>query len=164
MPQHTISQAKGREIIMTRLLNAPRELVFDVWTDPEHKTHWWGPNGFTITTRHMELKKGGAWIFTMHGPDGTDWPNKITYLEIVKPERLVYKHTGGDEDPEEHNFEVTVTFEVQDGNKTLLTMRSLFSSEEYVKKVVEQYGAIEGGKQTLARLAAFLEKTMAGKP
>ena len=113
-----------REIVATRILNAPRELVFDVWTDPKHLTQWWGPKGFTTSTFAMDVKPGGVWRFVMHGPDGRDYENKITYVEVVKPERLVYKH-GGDKDVEPVNFQVTVTFEAQ-GDKTKLTMRMVF--------------------------------------
>ena len=86
-----------REIVLSRLIDAPQELVFDAWTDPEQVGQWWGPSGFTTTTHKMEVKPGGVWRFVMHGPDGRDYQNKITYLEIVPPERLVYRH-GGDED------------------------------------------------------------------
>src|ERR1700752_5075895 len=104
-----------REIVLSRLLNAPRELVFAVWTDPKHIAEWWGPNGFTNTIHEMEVKPGGVWLLTMHGPDGTDYPNKIVYEEIVKPEKLVYSHGSGMEgDP---GFHVTITFEAQ-GEKT----------------------------------------------
>ena len=103
-----------REIVITRLIDAPRELVFDAWTDPEQVVQWWGPRGFTTTTHKMEVKPGGVWRFVMHGPDGRDYQNKITYLEIVPPERLVYRH-GGDEDLEPVSFQTTVTFAAEGG-------------------------------------------------
>jgi hypothetical protein len=74
-----------REIAATRVFAAPRELVWKVWTEPEHVVRWWGPNGFTTTTHSMDVKSGGVWRFVMHGPDGHDYQNKITYLEVVKP-------------------------------------------------------------------------------
>src|SRR5258706_2724536 len=82
------------------VFDAPRELVWKVWTEPEHIGMWWGPDGFTTTTHKMEVKAGGVWRFVMHGPDGRDYQNKITFIEVVKPERLVYKHggTGGKEE------------------------------------------------------------------
>lgn len=79
-----------REIGTTRIFNAPRELVGKAWADPKHVALWWGPNGFTNTISEMSVKPGGTWRFVMHGPDGTDDPNKIVFLEVVKPERLVY--------------------------------------------------------------------------
>jgi len=143
-----------REIVITRLINAPRELVFDAWTDPEQVGQWWGPSGFTTTTHKMEVKPGGVWRFVMHGPDGRDYQNKITYLEIVPPERLVYRH-GGDEDLEPVSFQTTVTF-VAEGNKTRVTIHSVFPTAEYRDRVVKEHGAIEGGEQHLARLDEHL--------
>jgi uncharacterized protein YndB with AHSA1/START domain len=150
------SNTQDREIIQTRLLDAPRELVFEAWTNPEHVVRWWGPNGFTTTIKEMNVKPGGVWRYIMHGPDGVDYPNKVLYREVIKNERLVYSH-GWDVEgkPPFDAFEVMVTFETE-GNKTKLTMRSVFASVEIFKKVVEQYGAIEGGKQTLNRLEAYL--------
>jgi uncharacterized protein YndB with AHSA1/START domain len=77
-----VTDTSDREIITRRLLNAPRELVFEAFTQPEHLAKWWGPNGFTITTHEMEVKPGSAWRFMMHGPDGVDYPNKIVYEEL----------------------------------------------------------------------------------
>src|SRR5690349_23807822 len=149
------NELNEREMAFTRVLNAPRELVFDAWTKPEHLAHWYGPNGFTITTKSMEASPGGIWDFTMHGPD-RDFPNRIKFLEVEKPAKLVYKHTG-DGDTEDVKFHVTVTFEELDG-KTRLTMRSVFETAEELARVVKEYGAYEGAKQTLARLEEFLAK------
>jgi uncharacterized protein YndB with AHSA1/START domain len=80
-----------REIVTTRVFDAPREMVFDAWTDPKHIGQWWGPIGFTTTTHEMDVRPGGVWRFTMHGPDGRDYKNRIVYTEIVRPERLA-KH------------------------------------------------------------------------
>jgi uncharacterized protein YndB with AHSA1/START domain len=130
--------------------------VFEVWTNPNHTAQWWGPNGFTNTIHEMDVRPGGVWRFIMHGPDGVDYPNKIVYKEVVKPERLVYSH-GGDTENDPGQFQVTVTFDNQ-GNKSELTMRSLFVSKEERDKVVREYGAIEGGNQTLTRLEEYLAK------
>jgi uncharacterized protein YndB with AHSA1/START domain len=143
-----------REIRGTRVFDAPRELVWKVWTDPEHVVRWWGPDGFTTTTHSMDVKPGGVWRFVMHGPDGRDYQNQITYLEVVKPERLVYKHGGG-KDVEPVNFEVTVTFKEQ-GGKTRLDMRMVFPSAKARTHVIETYGAFEGLKQHLGRLKEYL--------
>src|SRR5882762_8072786 len=141
-----------RELVVTRLLNAPRELVFKVWTDPRHVAQWWGPNGFTNTIHEMEVKPGGVWRLTMHGPDGADYPNKIVFHKVVKPELLVYSH-GDENDPEQ--FVVTVSF-VQKGQKTQLTMRGIFRTKEELDLVVKKYGAREGQIQTINRLEAYL--------
>ena len=140
-------------IVVTRLVDAPRELVWQAWTEPHHIAQWWGPNGFTNTIHAMEVKPGGVWRFIMHGPDGTDWPNKIVYREVVRPERLVYDHSGeGANDP--HRFHVTVTFTDKNGI-TEIVMVSLFPSLE-ARNAVLKFGALEGGGQTLDRLAAYL--------
>jgi uncharacterized protein YndB with AHSA1/START domain len=141
-----------REIVITRVFDSPRDVVFQAWIDPQHIGSWWGPKGFTTTTYQMDVRPGGVWRFVMHGPDGVDYQNKIVYLEIMKPERLVYDH--GDEADAGH-FRVTVTFADQ-GGKTKLTMRSVFKSAAERDEVVTKYHAIEGGNQTLDRLAEHL--------
>lgn len=143
-----------RELIFERLLNAPRPLVFKVWTDPVHIVQWWGPNGFTNTNHGMDISPNGVWRFTMHGPDGTDYKNKIVFLEVIEPERIVYRHSD-DEDTEPIHFHVTVTFDAK-GNKTLLTMRMVFDTREELEKVAREYGAIEGAHQTIGRLEAYV--------
>ncbi|MDB6108503.1 MAG: hypothetical protein JWR69_253 [Pedosphaera sp.] len=144
-----------REMVITRVFDAPRELVWAAWTDPKQALLWWGPKGFTTTTHEMEVKPGGVWRFIMHGPDGTDYPNKITYREVLRHERLVYAHTGERED-EPGQFVTTVTFEEQ-GGKTKLTMRATFRTAAERDEVVKKHHALEGGNQTLARLAEHLE-------
>lgn len=146
----------NREILMQRVINAPRELVFEVWTNPKHVGNWWGPSGFTTTTHEMEVRPGGIWRFIMHGPDGTDYHNKIVFIEVVKPEKLVYKHSG-EEDTADINFHVTVTFE-KEGSKTKITMRSVFPTAEGKERVVREHGAIEGAKQHLDRLEEYVAK------
>jgi len=138
-----------REITTTRILNAPRDLVFEVWTDPKHIAKWWGPYGFTSTINTMEVKPNGKWSFIMHGPDGTDFQNEIIYREVVKPEKLVYDQLLG------VHFHVTVTF-AEEGNKTRLTMQVLFDTAEERDRKVKEVRAIEGQKQTLNRLEAYL--------
>jgi len=156
MDQANRSDTSDREIVTSRLLDAPRELVFEAWTDPKQVVQWWGPHGFTTTTDEMSVTPGGIWRFVMHGPDGRDYKNKIIYIEVVKPERLVYRHAGEDEH-EDVRFHVTVTFGAQ-GRKTLLTMRSVFATAQERDDVVEKYGALEGARQTLERLAQHVEK------
>lgn len=146
-----------RELIITREFNAPRELVFQAWTDPKHLINWWGPNGFTNTFHEIDIKPGGVWLFTMHGPDGVDYPNRIVFQEIIKPERLSYFH-GSDDLNDPAKFNVFVTFEEVGKKKTSLTMRMVFATAEQRQAVVEQYGAMEGAKQTLGRLEEELKK------
>jgi uncharacterized protein YndB with AHSA1/START domain len=149
-----------REIVLTRVFDAPRELVFEAWTNPKHVAQWWGPNGFTTTIHEMDVRPGGIWRLVMHGPDGFDYRNKIVFLDVVKPERLIYKHSP-EKGSEPVNFEVTVTFAAH-GGKTHLTMRMLFTSAASRDHVVKKYGAIEGANQTLERLAEQLAKMATG--
>ncbi len=146
--------AAGREIVFSRVFDAPRELVFKAWTSPEHVVQWWGPRGFTTTTHEINVRSGGVWRFTMHGPDGTDYENRIDYDEVVEPERIVYAHRGEGDD-KDVSFQTTVTFADQ-GGKTHLTMRALFPSAEERERVVREYHADEGGRETLDRLGEFL--------
>jgi uncharacterized protein YndB with AHSA1/START domain len=148
-----------REIVITRVVDAPRDLVFQAWTEPQHVTHWYGPTGFTITIQEMDVRPGGVWLFIMHGPDGTDYFNRIAYHEVVRPERLVYTHSG-DEAVDPNRFHVTTTFTDQ-GGKTLVVQRAVFETAAERDRVVREYHAIEGGKQTMDRLKQYLAKLQA---
>ena len=150
------TEARDREIVLSRTYDAPRDLVFEAWIDPVHVAEWWGPAGFTTTILEMEPRPGGTWRFIMHGPDGVDYPNRIDYLEITKPERLVYTHRS-DEEPPQVQFEATLDF-AERGGQTELSLRMLFRTAAERELVVEQYGAIEGGIQHLQRLADYLAK------
>jgi len=142
-------------IIGTRVLAAPRTLVFSVWTDPNHLVQWWGPNGFRTTTHAFDFRPGGAWRFVMHGPDGRDYQNRITFDEIVAPERIVYRHDGA-EDVEPVSFTQTVTFEDIGNGETRLTWHGKFPSVEERARVIREYGADKGLGQTMARLDDYL--------
>ncbi len=143
-----------RELILQREFDAPRTLVWKAWTDPQHIGQWWGPKGFTITTIEMDVRPGGSWRYIMHAPDGTNYDNRITYRELLAPERMVYDH-GSDKDDDPDQFLVTVTFD-QRGEKTYLTMRMLFQTIEQ-REQTAAFGAVEIGYQTLAHLADHLE-------
>jgi len=106
----------NREIVTTRTFDAAPARVFEAWSRSEHLERWWGPNGFTTTTHQFDFRPGGTWKLTMHGPDGTDYPNRLVYDEIVRPERIVYSHHGGI-DGVPAQFQKTVTF-VPRGDKT----------------------------------------------
>ena len=144
-----------RSIVGSRVLDAPRELVFLVWTDPAHLAQWWGPNGFTTTTHAFDFRPGGVWRFVMHGPDGRDYQNRITFDEIVPPERIVYRHAGGD-DVEPVQFTQTVTFEDLGSGQTRLTWHGKFPSAEERTRVIREYGADKGLARTMARLADYV--------
>jgi uncharacterized protein YndB with AHSA1/START domain len=148
---HQAISTADREITVTRVFSAPRELVFAMWTDPKHLANWFGPRGFTTNTHEMEVRPGGVWRHTMRGPDGTEYPNQIIYREVVKPERLVYSHVSPPP------FQMTVSF-VAEGNQTRLTARMLFETAALRDHTIRQFGAEEGLQQTLQRLAEQLAK------
>jgi len=148
------AELEARSIVTMRVINAPRELVFDAFTNPDHLARWWGPNGFSITTHAFDMRPGGEWRLTMHGPDGRDYENRIVYDEIVRPERIAYSHGG---DGGAAMFKSTITLEDL-GGKTRLTMRGVFPTKKDRDRVAETYGAVEGAKQTLERLADFLAR------
>jgi uncharacterized protein YndB with AHSA1/START domain len=145
-----VSNEVDRELVINRIFNASRELVFKSWTSPKYLAHWWGPKGFTITIHEIDVRPGGVWRYAMHGPDGVDYPNKIVYIKVDEPKCLVYAH-GSDEENDPGQFQVTVTFAEQNA-KTMLTMRMLFKTAVERDKVVKEYGAIEGANSTLDRL------------
>jgi uncharacterized protein YndB with AHSA1/START domain len=153
----SIEKTADREIVITRVFDAPRELVWEAWTDPKHVVNWWGPRGFTTTIEKMDVRPSGVWKHVMHGPDGTDYPNSSVFKEVVKPERIVYSHGGGKKGGRGVHFVATWTFEAL-GDKTKVTMHSIFPSAADRDFVVKEYGAIEGGKQTLERLGEYLPK------
>jgi uncharacterized protein YndB with AHSA1/START domain len=148
---HVATASSDRDIVITRVFDAPRALVFEAWTDPKHVPQWWGPRGFTTTVQEMDVRPGGVWRYVMHGPDGTDFQNRVVYDEIDKPERLAYTH-GSDEEPDQ--FRVTVTFAGQ-GGKTRVTLRMRFASAAARDGTIE-FGAVQGGNQTLDRLTDHL--------
>lgn len=150
----TLTMPTDRELVFTRVFDAPREVVFGAWTDPKQIARWWGPRGFTTTSLDMDVRPGGAWRLVMRGPDGKEYNNRIEYREVVRPERLVYKHAGQDGE-HQVRFDVTVTFEELRG-KTRLTMRMLFASAGERDGVVKKYGADKGAVQTLERLGEHL--------
>lgn len=144
-----------KEIEVTRLLNAPRELVFEVWTSAKHVDKWWGPAGFTNTTHRIDVRVGGEWVFVMHGPDGTNYDNRVRFIEVIKPEKLVYLHDSGiDNDP--RGFQATVTFEAV-GKQTKVTLKSTFKTKEARDFAVREFGALEGANQHLNKLENYLQ-------
>lgn len=143
-----------REIVLARVFDAPRSLVFRMWTDPDHVMKWFGPRGFTCTLHEMDVRVGGRWRFDMKAPDGTLYPNRIEYLEIVPDERLVFDH-GRDVDDDPDRFRVTITFDEQSNKKTVVTLRQLHPTKE-LRDIKIGFGAVELGQQTLDKLADHL--------
>src|SRR5690242_4656952 len=145
-------ETADREIVISRVIGAPRELVFEAFTQVRHLSRWWGPAGFSTTTRSFEFRVGGGWDFVMHGPDGTDYQEWITWREIVPPERIALRHGESRDDP--NAFESVLVFEPA-GEETRIVMRTVFPSKELRDEGGEKYHAIEGGEQTLRSLAGY---------
>ena len=150
-----MSATADREIVISRMISAPRELVFEAFTQVRHLSQWWGPEGFTTTTRAFEFIVGGAWDFVMHGPDGTDYQEWITWTEIVPSERIAMLHGEFRDDP--NTFESVVTFAAE-GGTTRLELRTLFPSAELREAAMRNSHAMEGGRQTLSKLAAYVHR------
>src|SRR4029077_4580915 len=128
-------------------------LVFEAFTEVRHLSRWWAPEGFTTTTRAFEFRVGGEWDFVMHGQDGTDYQEWISWTELTPPERIALRHGESRGDP--NAFESVVTF-APEGAATRLEMRTVFPTKELRDEAVEKYHAIEGGQQTLSNLAAYV--------
>jgi uncharacterized protein YndB with AHSA1/START domain len=156
LTSYATTTAAERELVITRRFRAEIETVWEAWTSAERLAAWWGPTGFTTTTSRFELTSGGQWAHTMHGPDGTDYPNVITYREIVPNRRLVYEQSGGRAGEPTLGFRATVVFE-RDEVGTRLTLRMHLASAADKRRIVDEFGAYEGGLQTLDRLADHLQ-------
>jgi uncharacterized protein YndB with AHSA1/START domain len=142
------NDTSDRELRLSRVLDAPVELVWEVFTDPEHIAQWWGPNGFKNTITRMDMKPGGRWDLVMHGPDGTDYKNESVFLEVVTHRKIVFEHVSP-------KFTATIGFEER-GEQTLLTWHMLFESVEQFNQVVKTFKADEGLKQNVEKLSRYL--------
>jgi uncharacterized protein YndB with AHSA1/START domain len=150
------SNTADREIVISRVIHFPRELVWDAMTNPKHVVNWWGPRGFSITIEKMDFKVGGTWKHTMRGPDGAEYPNQSVFTEIEKPERIVYVHSGRKAGGPSVHFVATWSFDALDDSTTRVTIRQVYPTAEERDQVAIKFGAVEGGKQCLARLAEFV--------
>ncbi len=147
-----VAKNKPNELYLSRIYNAPVKMVWEAWTDPQQVGKWWGPRGFTITTHSMDIKTGGSWSYTMHGPDKVDYQNKTKYLEVEKYSRMVYDHGGNDDRPP--LFRVTVQF-TEVAGKTRMEMTMAFATPE-VAKESKKFIKKAGGESTWDRLAEYL--------
>jgi uncharacterized protein YndB with AHSA1/START domain len=153
--QNENNDPSGREQRTSLLLNAPIELVWEVWTKPEHIQHWWGPDGFTNSIKKMHAKPGGEWIFVMHGPDGKGYPNKTIFREVALHKKIVHEHF----DP---NFIAIIEFEKQ-GDKTQLNWYKLYETRALFEMVEQHHKSSEGFKQTVAKLENYLSEKRTSK-
>jgi uncharacterized protein YndB with AHSA1/START domain len=153
------TKPKSKEIRITRVYDASVQIVWEAWTDPQRAAHWWGPRGFTITTHSKDFRVGGTWVYTMHGPNGMDFPNKSQYLEIEQGSRMVYDHWGNEQS--RALFRVTVQFTDVKG-KTKMDMVMAFPTSE-AAEATKVFIKKAGGNATWDRLAEYLEKQASNK-
>lgn len=154
-----VAKVKSNEFHITRVYDAPVRVVWDAWTDPKQVAQWWGPRGFTLTTHSKDLRPGGNWVYTMHGPDGVNYPNKTIYYEVEECAKLVYDHGGNDDRPP--LFRVTVLFSEVDG-KTKMEMSMRCPTPEAAEDI-QKFIKKASGESTWDRLAEYLEKGATGK-
>jgi uncharacterized protein YndB with AHSA1/START domain len=146
--EDSVEQQALRTIGTTRTFKAPIALVWRMWTEAEHLVQWWGPTGFSVTMHEMDVRTGGNWEFVMHGPDGRDYRNTSTYLEVIPHQRIVYRHAAP-------AFTSTVSF-TDRGQETIVEMNMLFDTRETHDLIVKNHNAVEGQQQTLDRLEQYL--------
>lgn len=143
-----------REIVFGRVIDAPRDMVFAAWTDPEQIQKWFGPEGMTIETHEIDLRPGGVWRFDMIASDGSRYSNRMVFLRIEGPTLLEIEH-GADQDNDPGRFRMLVTFDEQSDGKSVLTLRQMHPSKEQRQRTIG-FGAVEYGWQTLEKLARRL--------
>ena len=151
-PTLTVSTPSDCEIVMTRVFDAPRELVFEAHTSCEHLKRWWGPRRYTMSVCELDFRPGGAYRFVQRGAGGEEFAFRGEFREIVPPERIVW--TFEFEGMPGHVSVDTLTLEDIDG-KTRLTARSMFASVED-RDAMLQSGMEEGAAETYERLAEYL--------
>ena len=139
-----------REVVLCRVIDAPRAVVYAAWTEADRFALWFGPEGFVTTVREMNVQVGQCAKFDMRAPDGTVFTNRFLYLDVSPFNKLEMDH-GSDQDDSPDRFRVTVTFEQQDDGKTVVTLRQLHQTPEMRRQVIA-FGAVELGLQTLRKL------------
>ncbi|KAB7530537.1 polyketide cyclase [Flagellimonas olearia] len=145
-----MENTERRQLSISRTLKAPIALVWEVWTNPEHIAQWWGPDGFTNTIQQMDLREGGEWKLTMHGPDGTNYPNRSIFKEIVPHEKIVFEHFNP-------HFITTIVFE-PNGEETHMSWTAVFDTEEMLQTIIKAHKADEGMKQNIAKLENYISQ------
>ena len=151
------SDLADREVVVTRRFKVGPEVLWEWWTDPARIVRWWGPAGFRTTIHEMDVRKGGVWDHVMHGPDGTDYPSKARFTDVVRHARLAYTLEGGTP-AERISCEVSWTF-VAEGRGAVVTMRMVFPTVEARDRAQKALGVREAGVETLNRLAALADAT-----
>ncbi len=151
-------KVQPNEIYIERIYDAPVKAVWEAWTVTDKVEKWWGPRGFSLTTHSKDLRSGGHWHYTMHGPDGTDYPNRTFYHEVQPFQKLIYDHGANDTQPP--LFRVTALFEEFAGKTKLKMIMSLASAEAAVS--IRKFIKEAGGNATWDRLAEYVNETECG--
>ena len=146
------SETANRAFSIRKMLPAPIDLVWEVWTNPAHIANWWGPNGFTNTIHKMDLAPGGEWRLTIHGPDGKNYPNRSEFIEIIPFKKIVFQHYNP-------NYLATINFEPNE-KETLMEWIMEFETSELYETVVKVFKADEGFKQNVEKLENYLKEKM----
>jgi uncharacterized protein YndB with AHSA1/START domain len=149
----TVTLPSDREIVLSRVLDAPRDLVYEAMSKPEHLTHWWGPRGYSMSLCEMDLRPGGAWRMVHRDPQGNEFGFRGEFREIMAPERLV--RTFEFEGMPGHIAVETLVLEEHDG-RTTVTVTSLFDSVEDRNGML-QSGMEKGASESYDRLAEYLQ-------
>jgi uncharacterized protein YndB with AHSA1/START domain len=144
-----------REIVITRIVDAPRSLVFEAWSDPAQLPAWFGPEGFAIETKEIDIRPGGQWRFDMIAPDGTRYSNRMAFLRLEAPALIEVDH-GTDRDDDPSAFRMLLTLDEQANGKTIVTLRQMHPTKARRDEVIG-FGAVEYGGQTLDKLARHVQ-------
>lgn len=147
------TESDDRELLITRIFDAPRHLVFKAWTEPEHMMRWWGPNGFTLPVCEMDVRPGGALRLRMRSPEGRDYWVQGVYREIVEPERIVFTAGSMDEQGKPGPETVIIVTFAESEGKTMLTVHQTFEAV-----TTQTRGAHQGWSESLDRLAEYLAR------
>ena len=147
--------ALDREIVLSRVISARRDVVFSVWADAKHLPNWFGPAGFEIETKEIDIRVGGLWRFDMIAPNGRRYPNRMQFRRIEPPTLIEIDH-GADDTDDPGRFRTTITFDEQSDGKTVITLRQLHPTKAQRDAGIG-FGAVEYGYQTLEKLARHVE-------
>lgn len=150
MAAEIINTSPDCEIVSSRVVNAPKELVFRAWSDPEHLKNWWGPAGFTNTFNEFDFRVGGKWSFIMHGPDKGNYQNECEFIKIEEPSLIAWKRYS------KPLFQVLATFEELSASKTKLVFKMLFDSAHECSKI--KSFAVDKNEENFDKLELELSK------
>lgn len=161
--QHDVLTTAKREMVVSHLIAAPAALVFKAWTEPKQLEQWWAADGFTTTVHQMDVQEDGITHLAMQGPDGLDYPNHFVYSQVKAARLLSYLQSdGSDGDNDAAEVSVAVSFDEKTDGRTRVTLQTLFKSADERDRVIQEFDALNGARQTLERLSAFMAQSQSG--